>query len=400
MSVKSLNVAFAISVLFIELMTSTLFAQNTRVPVVVGEKIDLYSNVLKEKRSLLIAKPAGYEGGNDRYPVLYLLDGDEDNFIQSVGITSFLANADRIPPMLVVGIINKDRIRDLTTPTTVETERRFHPNAGGSDSFLEYISDELVPYIDQHYRTRPYKILVGHSLGGLFALHTLFSKPHLFRAYIVIDPTLAWNNNAELLNVSKFLKNTRELNTDLYLTATDERNASLGAIQTLCGVLDEKAPTDFRWSFTQLQGETHVSIAHRSIYSSLDTIFSYWHLAEPLKLYDEGGLQALHRHFEIGNQRYGYHRQTPAFTISLLVAALINADRVDEAGTVLLCDLEHYPPPWNQLDALARAYERRGDTTQAIRFYQLSLQQNAKNDWARKRIQELGAVATPSPQPL
>lgn len=380
---------------FVFTLAPMLFAQGSSEPVVIGQKVEIYSSTLQEKRQLLIAKPAGYEQGTDRYPVLYVLDG-EDNFVQAVGITSFLANADRIPPMLVVAVASTDRTRDLTTPTKTEIEMRFQPHAGGADAFLQFISDELIPYIDGHYRTRPYKVLVGHSIGGLFAVHTLTSNPKLFNAYIVIDPTLSWNNEEELLQAEKLFKNTAELSSDLFLAATDERTPSHGTIQKLCGVLDQRTPKGFRWTFRQFSGETHVSVAHRSIYSGLDTIFSYWHLADPLKLYDEGGVEAIHRHYATGTQRYGYHRVTPAFTISLLVASLIDAERLDEAGSVLLGDRERYPPPWNQLEALARAYERRGDIAQAIRFYKLSLQENPRNDWAAKKLRELGA-AVPAP---
>jgi tetratricopeptide (TPR) repeat protein len=97
------------------------------------------------------------------------------------------------------------------------------------------------------------------------------------------------------------------------------------------------------------------------------------------------------KHFRDGGKRAGYERTTPAFTISLLVAGLIRRGSLDEAGTVLLSDAKAYPPPWNQLDALARAYSERGDKKQAIRYYGLSLQENPMNDWATQKLKELGA---------
>jgi tetratricopeptide (TPR) repeat protein len=139
-----------------------------------------------------------------------------------------------------------------------------------------------------------------------------------------------------------------------------------------------------------MPGETHTSIAHQSIYSGLDKIFDNWHLANPLKLYDEGGLEAIHRHFAEGNRRYGYDRKTPAFTVSLVVAALLAQQRLEEAGSVLLHDPKTYPPPWNQLEALGRAYAEKGDNKQAIHFYTLSLEGNPNNEWARKKLKEAG----------
>jgi uncharacterized protein len=365
-------------------------AQADGEPIVIGKKIHIYSKILNEKRPLLIATPANYDQESERYPVLYLLDGDEENFVHVAGIVQFLTESERIPPLLIVGIANTERTRDLTPHTEVESEIRFHKKNGGADAFLEFMSKELIPYIDQHYRTRPYKLLVGHSLGGLFAVYALTSNPKLFNAYIAIDPTLSWNNQSVLSKAETLFKGTRELNADLYMTATDEGGPALGAVLRLCGLLDEKTPKGFRWTFKQLPGETHISIPHQSIYSGLDNIFDGWHLASPFKLYDEGGLEAVDRHFADGSKRYGYQRQTPAFTISLIVAALIEKDRLEDAAAVLLHDPKTYPPPWNQLDALARAYSQRGDTKETIHYYSLSLEANPNNDWARKKLIELG----------
>lgn len=354
-------------------------AQDNGEPIVIGKRIQVHSKILNETRTLLIAMPAGYDQETERYPVLYMLDG-EDNFVQVVGIVQSLAEADRIPPILVVGIANTDRERDLAPHTEVELEIRFHPKSGGANEFLKFISSELIPYVDLHYRTRPYKILVGHSLGGLFAVYALASEPKLFNAYVAIDPTtLSWNNGSVMAKAQTTFKSLRELPCDLYIAATDESGAALSTIQRLGQTMEEAHLKGFRWTFKQMPGETHTSIVHQGIYSGVDKVFDSWHLANPLKLYDEGGLAAVHRHFAEGGRRYGYDRKTPAFTVSLIVAALMAQDRLEEAATVLQHDPKNYPAPWNQLDALARAYAQRGDKERAIHYYELSLKVNPNN---------------------
>jgi predicted alpha/beta superfamily hydrolase len=371
------------------ILSADSIAQPGGEPIVIGSKVQIHSRVLNETRTLLISKPAEYDQEGERYPVLYLLDGEE-NFIHTAGMVRFLADSERIPPMIVVGIGNTERNRDLTPHTDVEIEKRFHPKNGGADAFLEFIHGELIPYVDQNYRTRPYRVLAGHSLGGLFAIYTLVSNPKLFNAYIAVDPTLSWNNQATVTKLEAVFKDTRELPSDLYITATDEGGPALSADYKLCGILNQRTPREFRWTFKQMPGETHTSIPHQSIYSGLDHIFDGWHLANPLKLYDRGGLGAVHRHFVQGGKRYGYNRSTPAFTISLIVAALIAQDRLEEAATVLQHDPTTYPAPWNQLDALARAYALRGDKEHAIHYYELSLKVNPDNEWARKKLKEAG----------
>lgn len=364
------------------------YAQAGGEAIVIGSKVQLYSRVLNETRTLLISKPAGYAEETERYPVLYLLDG-EDNFVHTVGIVRFLAESERIPPMLVVGIANTERNRDLTPRTEVEIEKRFHPGNGGADAFLEFIRSELIPYIDQNYRTRPYRVLAGHSLGGLFAIYALTSNPKLFNAYIAVDPPLSWNNQATVAKTEAWTRNAKEFNGDLYMTVTGESGAALGAFHRLCATLEERPLKGLRWTFQEMPGETHNSILHQSLYSGLDKIFDGWHLVNPVKLYEEGGLASVHRHFSEGGRRYGYERQTPAFTVSLIVAGLLAKKQLEEAAAVLLSDPKNYPPPWNQLDALARAYLQQGEKEQAIRFYRLALQQNPKDAEASKELQEL-----------
>ena len=369
-------------------------------PVVIGEVVHLRSNVLKEERTLLISKPAGYAEGADRYPVLYVLDG-ETLFRSSSAIAEFLAASDRIPEMLVVAIESgsfAQRTRDLTPPSSAEIDNRFSPGNGGADAFLSFVADELIPFVDKTYRTRPYKVLVGHSFGGLFAIHALTAKPKLFNAYIAIDPTLTWNGGAEVAKAESLFSKTPELQGDLCLTAASPTGNSPGDIRGLATVLERKAPAGFRWNFEWMKQETHISIPLRSIHQGLDAIFDGWHLADPLELYDKGGIQAVHRHFREGGRRCGYDRTTSPFTVSLIVAGLVKAGRLDEASKVLLHDPKAYPPPWNQLDALARAYAARGEPAQAIRYYTLSLQANPRNEWAKQKLAEMQGKPATSPR--
>ncbi|HTS62223.1 MAG TPA: alpha/beta hydrolase-fold protein [Candidatus Acidoferrales bacterium] len=362
-------------------------------PVVMGETFQLPSKVLKESRTIFLFKPAAYERGTERYPVLYLLDG-ETHFRYTAAIADFLAVNDRIPAMLVVGIASGDtgqRVRDLTPPSTAETDSRFSPGNGGAGAFLAFLSGELIPYVDRTYRTRPYRILAGHSFGGLFAIYSLVTRPALFNGYIVADPSLYWNNQAIVAQAESFLSRTGPLQADLYLAATDLSDKIPSEVARLNAALTKSSPAGFRWKFDWMQEENHMSIPLPSIYRGLEAIFEEWRLADPLEMFNRGGIEAIHKRYRDAGRRFGYpERTTPAFTVSLVVAALIGAGRLEEASAVLLHDPAAYPPPWNQLDALARAYEKRGDTGQAVRYYRLSLKQNPRNDFAIRKLADLG----------
>ena len=368
-------------------------AQSQAEPVVIGTTIQLRSEILKESRRLFISKPAEYDAGTDRYPVLYLLDG-ETHFRYTAAIVDFLATADRIPPMIVVGIASGDsqkRTHDLTPPSTAEVDNRFSPGSGGADAFLSFVGGELIPYVERTYRTRPYRLLAGHSFGGLFAVYALLTQPKLFNGYIAADPSLYWNNQAVVAQAESFFAHSGSLQADLYIAATDLSGRVPSEVARCHAAITASTPAGFRWKFDWMPRENHVSIPLPSIYHGVETIFEEWSLPDPLEIFDQGGIEAIHRRFRESGKRFGYpERTTPRFTVSLVVAALMGAGRLEEASKVLLHDSTAYPPPWNQLDALARAYEKRGDTKEAVRYYLLSLKQNSKNEFARKKLAEMG----------
>ena len=368
-------------------------AQAQMKPVVIGEAIQLKSSALKESRTLWVAKPGGYDGGAERYPVLYLLDGEE-YFRFTAAIVDFLGATDRIPKMLVVGIASGDarrRTRDLTPASNSATDNRFSPGGGGADRFLGFLGEELIPYVDRTYRTRPYRLLAGHSFGGLFRLYALVTKPDLFNGYILADPSIYWNDQAVVAQAESVFSRMGALQADFYLAATELSDKVPSEAKRLNAALTRSAPAGFFWKFDWMQQENHMSIPLPAIYRGLEAIFEEWRLTDVLQLFDQGGIEAIHRRYREAGKRFGYpERTTPPFTVSLVVAALMGAGRLEEASKVLLHDPAAYPPPWNQLDALARAYEKKGDSEGATRYYLLSLKENPRNEFAIKRLTEMG----------
>lgn len=176
-------------------------AENSK-PFILGVIDEIQSVELAEKRILNIYLPEGYEkDGASKYPVIYLLDGSADeDFIHVVGLVQFnnFSWIDRVPKSIVVGIANVDRRRDFTFPTTVEEEKKKFPSTGHSNKFIAFIEKELQPFIEKKYRTNSSKMIIGQSLGGLLATEILFKKPMLFDKYIIISPSLWWDNGSLL----------------------------------------------------------------------------------------------------------------------------------------------------------------------------------------------------------
>src|ERR1700759_3010656 len=153
--------------------------------IVIGTTDTIYSKILNEKRTILVHVPDGDK--TQRYPVLYILDG-ENHFQSAVAIVEQISGI--IPNMVIVGITNTDRERDLT-PTHVNPDRLVNAgeakHTGGDGNFMSFIEKELIPYVDSHYPTTSYRTFSGHSLGGLAVINAFINHSSLFNAYIVID---------------------------------------------------------------------------------------------------------------------------------------------------------------------------------------------------------------------
>ena len=167
---------------------TTRVAAQTSTPadsmMTIGTRHSIHSTILAEDRPYFVYAPPLTP--NSRWPVIIVLDGDA-HFHHLTGVTSFLAANGRMPQAYVVAVPNTtDRTHDLT-PITRDTA---FPTAGGADRMLSFLVDELLPEIDRRYATIPYRVLVGHSFGGLFALNAWLSRPEAFQAYVAISPSL------------------------------------------------------------------------------------------------------------------------------------------------------------------------------------------------------------------
>src|SRR3954447_1953382 len=178
------------------------------------KRFSIKSTVLGEDRIILVRTPAGYETNKVSYPVLYMTDGDA-HMRHTASTIEFLTQNGRIPDLIVVGVTNTDRTRDLTPAKPGDKDAAGNlrwPTSGGADNFLKFFETELIPEIEKEYRVQPYRILAGHSLGGLFAIHSMITKPGLFNSYIAVSPSLQWENGEALKRATDFLNKQKEMN--------------------------------------------------------------------------------------------------------------------------------------------------------------------------------------------
>ena len=253
-------------------------------PFILGVIDELQSTILAERRTLNIYLPEGYNRQDTtRYPVIYLLDGSADeDFIHVVGLIQFnnFSWINRVPKSIVVGIANVDRKRDFTYPTTIEDDKKRFPSAGHSAKFIAFMERELQPFINQKYKTTSSKTIIGQSLGGLLATEILLKKPTLFDKYIIISPSLWWDNGSLFATSSAMLQENFKQPTGVYIGVGKEGLAPSTiphVMEVDANLLVEKLKATkskhVTVHFDYLPQEDHATITHQAVFNALRLLY-------------------------------------------------------------------------------------------------------------------------------
>ena len=176
-----------------------------------------------------------------------------------------------MPDMIVVGIANVDRKRDFTFHTDLKDLKEKYPTTGHSESFIRFIETELQPFIQSNYKTTGTKYIIGQSLGGLLATEILLTKPHLFTHYLVISPSLWWDNESLLNNAEALLAKQHYKPDYVYISVgEDEPKIMQKEAKKIAGIVQKnKIKTDF----VPMTAESHATILHNSIYKAFALLF-------------------------------------------------------------------------------------------------------------------------------
>ncbi|HQW91813.1 MAG TPA: alpha/beta hydrolase-fold protein [Ferruginibacter sp.] len=254
-------------------------------PFVLGVIEELPSTILAEKRILNIYLPEGYhKNDSSKYPVIYLLDGSADeDFIHVAGLVQFnnFSWINRVPKSIVVGIANTDRRRDLTFPSSLAEDKKMSPTSGGSAAFINFIEKELQPFIEKKYKANRTRTIIGQSLGGLLATEILLKKPMLFNKYIIISPSLWWDNGSLLQLSSTLLLESFNQVTGIYIGVGKEGltpGPNPRVMEVDANVLAEKISSTksktVQVHFDYLPQEDHATIGHQAIFNAFRLLYS------------------------------------------------------------------------------------------------------------------------------
>ncbi len=306
--------------LALTLLAATAFAQDTTgTAIETGRSFQVASAALRESRTVDVSLPRNYAASRERYPVVVVLDG-ESLHESATALTRFYAAAAVVPPTIVVSVRNTHRNRDLTpAPSAGFTPpSELGGSFGGADQFLRFLADELLPLIDRRYRTVPMRLLVGHSLGGLFALHALARRPDAFTGFIVMEPATWWNGGREYRAARETLRQVAARRVRLLLV-----NVPRDQLDTT------------QWGggapmvrYRDTQGETHTSMPAAGVLLALRTMFADF---RPTEWKPGTRPVAMLEHYDSLAARVGYAVPIPEFAFAQSARMSIHARDFDDA---------------------------------------------------------------------
>ncbi len=363
--------------------------------VEIGTIDSLQSNILGEQRKVWVYVP---DGANLKYPVVYLLDGDA-HFSSVVGMIQQLSSVNgntMCPKMIVVGIPNTDRTRDLT-PTHMDVEPMMNDSAfvrtsGGGENFIAFIEKELMPFIESKYPTAPYKMLIGHSFGGLAVMQTFTHHNNLFNAYVTIDPSMSWDNQKLLKETKTFLKNAKLGGKSLYLGIANTMEEGMDtkkvvkdnsketdhirAILALQTALESNKQNGLKYRGKYYGEDTHGSAPLITTYDALRFFFDFYPMKFSFKDFmDSTSVLAgkYQNHYASLTQKMGYQTKPDEMEINYFGYEALKSKYYKRAEGFFKLNVDYYPESHNVYDSYGDYFIAIGDKANATIQFEKAL---------------------------
>jgi uncharacterized protein len=370
---------------------------STENKIVIGTIDSLYSGILKEERKIWVYVP-GEDPlfAREKYPVVYLLDGDA-HFYSVMGMIQQLSDVNMnmvLPKMILVGIPNTHRTRDLTPSMDSLADK----NSGGGENFTAFLEKELIPHIESKYPTAPYRILIGHSYGGLFCVSTLLDHTKLFNGYIAIDPSMDWDNRKILIQAAEKLAKNNLEGSSIFLSIANQGYSDTDSLKDnaaafeLAKYLDSFKNNGLKYLWHYYENDNHGSVPLISEYDGLRFLLDFYNPRTPYtKFRDPSSDPASYivAHFDSVSKQMGYRVPPPESYMNWLGYLFIMVKQYGKAHDIMKINIDNYPTSANAYDSMGELLLLQGDTAASLGNYEKSLELNPGNANARKMIKQL-----------
>ncbi len=249
--------------------SSTLFifillAPNLSAQHMPGESFTIDSKYLGKTRKIQVALPKQYNNW-DSYDVQYMLD-PVWNMALRKSLLDFMHNNTMAPRTILVGIVSPDRNADMT-PTNIANM----PTTGNADNFIDFVTKEVKPFIEEKYKTSGHNTFAGHSFGGLCVMYSFLKSPESFDAYLIGDPSF-WYDNQLLVKMAEEKLASINSGKVVFIGARKGKAYDGMGIAAMEKVLTEKAHESLDWKIKAYEDETHNSVIYKLNYDGIKFI--------------------------------------------------------------------------------------------------------------------------------
>jgi len=360
-------------------------------PYVIAEATKVRSRILGEDRQIFIYNPEVSAANRlPAYPVLYLLV--ENDMAMVTGMVSYLSSYnEQLPAMIVVGIDGgSTQIRDFTpTHSLTDNTGKLDPDpeswlkpSGGGDAFLSFMREELIPYVENHYKTAPFRIIAGHSVGGLITTHALLSHPAMFNAYLTASPSLWWDQGVVPRIAAEKLRSTRLNNRFFFLADCPEEGSFERYVARFRRAI--KGVPGLESNYRYYPAERHGSIAARAYYDGLRFLFPSWDITST-----DTSAALVKAHYRKIGERLGYSVQPPLGMTADWAQHFLNEGKIADAIELFEINVRNFPLSANVHADLGRAFERKGEIQPALVSYRKAIELNPGDEQTKTAIAKL-----------
>ncbi len=295
---------------------------------VVGTLFTIQSKVLNDERVIQVSLPEEYVDTDQRYPVLYILDGQR-YFLHGVSLHQSFRDFKQTPEFIVVGI----------SKNSTDRNRMYSAN---SQKYLEFIKTEVIDLIDSQFRTSEKRMLFGWAFGGGFVLETLITQPKLFDTYIAASP---FPIKEKVTRLDSLLKQAPDFDRLLFFTSGTNEGVVKEGTSALNAMLANNAPASMNWVFRELEAEEHRSTPFTTLYHGIRETFEYYPELQFTNLEEftkAGGLTYVYDYYQKRASEYGFSPELSDWTMFSITRNAIRANN------------------YKQFEALATEFKKTG----------------------------------------
>lgn len=349
---------------FITLLLHTILLSDSiqaQVDFTIGSTYTISSDVLEQERQVHIYLPDSYSTGEQKYPVLYILDG-QWHFTNGVAIQQSLRVPDRLPEMIVVGIQNANPLRR----SLFWNER---------EKFHQFLEEELNPFLANQFRVSDDRVIFGWEAGAYFACYALLHEKQLFNAAIV---TNGGYMDEEMLNNIK--TSAQSPPKQLFIASSIRDIYSIQGVDEMVQVLENEVPTPLRWQSQQFNDEIHESLPYLALYHGLNFYYHNYNslVFSSIKAYeDAGGMDYLQRYFQERGERYGFSTEIDNSTKNSLIWLAWKRNNFEAFSYFMsafkdVLSTRRYASAYWQ-NRLGQFYLKHGDYEHAIQYFKFGI---------------------------